>query len=419
MVRFIHAADLHLDTPFKGLSNLNNELARRLKDATLKSFRKIIDLCIQKKVDFLVISGDVFDSESKSLKAQKEFISEVTRLAKHGINTYFNCGNHDPLNSWVNILQIPDKVYRFGSSEVEYATYQKNEIAVDIYGISFEKKECKENLAAKYKVRNDPSPISIAVYHGTVGQSGPHENYAPFELQDIMSERFDYWALGHIHKRQIVHEWNPTVVYPGNPQGRDFGETGAKGCYLVEIITGSCPKLEFIPTDLIRFEVVNIDSTNVSTINELTDKIEQAPATIADYNDNVSYIFRIVLFGKTALHTELKNPGAAEELIISLNDDELSQSNFIWFDKLEVKTQPNIAIEEIKLRNDFPSDVLKTFEQYQLDQNTAKALFDKVEAQFSNHQAKREMFKLSEENKNEIIENAKWKLLDQLLKQKE
>ncbi len=125
MVKFIHTADLHLDTPFKGILNLNTDLGNKLKDATFKSFKRIIDLCIERKVDFLIISGDVFDSENKSLKAQREFISEITRLSDHGIYTYFNCGNHDLLNSWLDILQLPDKVHRFGCSEIECVTYKK------------------------------------------------------------------------------------------------------------------------------------------------------------------------------------------------------------------------------------------------------------------------------------------------------
>ena len=117
-VRFIHTADLHLDTPFKGLSRMNSDLSKRLKDATFRSFRKIIDLCSDKKVDFLIISGDIFDSENKSLAAQLRFVTELKSLSEKGIPVYFICGNHDPLKSWLDTIELPDKVIRFGPPEV-------------------------------------------------------------------------------------------------------------------------------------------------------------------------------------------------------------------------------------------------------------------------------------------------------------
>jgi exonuclease SbcD len=418
-IKFIHTADLHLDTPFKGLSNLNADLANKLKDATFKSFKRIIDLCIERKVDFLIISGDIFDSENKSLRAQKEFISEITRLSNQGIHTYFNCGNHDLLNSWLDILQLPDNVYRFGCDNVESITYTKNGSSIaDIYGISFEKKEVRKNTAAKYKLNDNPSPISIAVHHGTIGKAGIHENYAPFKIEDIINQKFDYWALGHIHTRQVIHEAEPMIVYPGNPQGRDFGETGAKGCYLIEIESGLKPIAEFIPTQLIRFEIINIDLTEETTINVLSKKIEDASKVIDNYDENVSYILRIVLTGRTLLHTHLRKPGELDELIKSFNDEQLFQSNFIWIDRIDLRTQSIIPIDEIKKRNDFPADVLKIFEEYENNSKDLAQLIEIAEIDFLSHLAKKELTSsFTEIEQKEILEKAKWILLDELIKE--
>ena len=302
-VKFLHTADLHLDTPFKGLSIWNSDLASKLKDATFESFRKIINLCLKEKVDFLVISGDIFDSENKSLAAQLKFVSNIKRLSDKGIPTYFICGNHDPLSSWLDTLQMPKNVFRFDSSKVEKFTYKKDNISIaDIYGISYQNKVVKKNLALKYKLSTNPSPISIAILHGTIGAAGPHENYAPFNVEDVVNKNYDYWALGHIHKRQIIHKSNPTIVYSGNPQGRDFGETGAKGCYLVEINEVNSPLIKFIPTQHIRFEKVEVDLSDENKIDCLSDKIEEAKDNIADFDENVSYILRITLKGRTPLH---------------------------------------------------------------------------------------------------------------------
>ncbi len=418
-VRFIHTADLHLDTPFKGLSNWNKELADKLKDATFKSFKRIIDLCLTKNVDFLLISGDIFDSENKSLAAQLKFVSELKRLSENGIPTYFICGNHDPLNSWPDTLQLPENVFRFGSSKVETITYKKNEEPVaDIYGISYQNKVIKKNLALKYKLSSKPSPISIAILHGTIGNAGPHENYSPFKTEDIITKNFDYWALGHIHKRQIIHNSSPAIVYSGNPQGRDFGETGAKGSCLVEIKAGEKPKIEFTPTQLIRFEEVEIDLSGENKINILTDKISGIKNNIDDYDENASYILRITLKGRTQLHSQLNKQGEIEKLMEDFNEGQLSQANFTWIDQIDLKTQPDIDIDIIKKGTDFPAEILKMFDDYEKDEKKLEGLITNIDEGLTSHQVKRELTVLSESEKNEILEKTKFMLLDQLIREK-
>jgi DNA repair exonuclease SbcCD nuclease subunit len=417
-IKFIHTADLHLDTPFKGLSNWNSDLADKLKNATFKSFKKIIDVCIRRKTNFLIISGDVFDSENKSLAAQLKFISELKRLSDKGIPTYFICGNHDPLSSWLDTLQLPKNVFRFNSSKVENYTYKKDNISVaDIYGISYQNKVVKKNLALKYKLSSNPAPISIAILHGTVGVAGPHENYAPFKVEDVANKNYDYWALGHIHKRQIIHELSPTIVYPGNPQGRDFGETGAKGCYLVEINAGNSPQTEFIPTQLIRFEEVEVDLSDENNIDRLSDKIEEAKDKIAVFDENASYILRITLKGRTPLHSQLNKPGEIEQLLDLFNEGQLNQTGFTWIDQIELKTQPEINIEQVKKGTDFPSEILKMFSKYEKGSDKLQELINNVDEELTSPQAKRELAELSESEQKEILEKSKWILLDQLIRE--
>src|SRR6056297_2171810 len=206
-VKFVHTADLHLDTPFKGLSNWDNQLASKLKDATLKSFYNIIDLCIQEKVDFLIIAGDIFESEIKSLAAHLAFYNALKKLSDNNIATYIVCGNHDPLSSLADFKELPDNVFLFNSSKAGKETFYKDGKALaDIYGISFENKIVKKNLAKTFQLEDGHSPFSIAVMHGTIGNPGPHENYAPFTKDDVINKGFDYWALGHIHKKEIIRQ---------------------------------------------------------------------------------------------------------------------------------------------------------------------------------------------------------------------
>lgn len=416
-VRFIHTADLHLDTPFKGLSRLNSDLSKKLKDATFKSFRKIIDLCLDKKVDFLIISGDIFDSENKSLAAQLRFVSELKSLSDKGIPTYFVCGNHDPLKSWLDAIGLPENVYRFDSSGVQFHVFRKDDDAIaDIHGISFSEKAVKKNLAADFKLAPVPAPISIAVLHGTAGSPGPHENYAPFSREDVANKGFDYWALGHIHKKGIVSASNPTILYPGNPQGRDFGEDGEKGCYLVEISKDHDPVVEFMPTQIIRFENLNINMSALDKIESLQGKINKELEKAENYNEDVNYILRINLTGRTGLHKSINDKAEINELTELFNEGQLNQQYFRWIDQIYVNTQPDIDIEMIKNGTGFSAEILKSFDMYLEDYKKLADLIKEVEEDFANAQAKKETADFTDNTEKEIIEKARMILLDKLIK---
>lgn len=415
MLRFIHTADLHLDTPFKGLSQWNSELSKKLKDATFNAFKNIVNKCIELQVDFLVIAGDVFDSESKSLMAQLKFVKELERLNSVNIPVYLICGNHDPLSSWLPSLSLPENVVRFDSKKPTKVTFVKNGIALaDIYGISFQRKVVSENLSIKYKIEEPSAPFSIAILHGSLGSNDKHETYAPFTLNDIIRLNFHYWALGHIHKAWIVKDENPTVLYPGNPQGRDFGEQGSKGCFLVELAENTKPKLEFIPIHSIRFEIVNANLTDKQSQSELDETINRSIEAIRDYDPNESYVIRLILNGTTTLHKELWQDGQVSSLQQLRNEDQLINNPFIWIDSIDLNTRPVLNIDELKEGNDFVAEVLQNLEKYKNDE-ILDSTINILNEEISSPQFKRELKALTEEDKELIIEKIKWKLIDKLI----
>ncbi|OFY67855.1 MAG: hypothetical protein A2Y71_14125 [Bacteroidetes bacterium RBG_13_42_15] len=414
-VRFIHTADLHLDTPFKGLSRWNSDLSKKLKDATFKSFKNIIDLCSDRRVDFLIISGDIFDSENKSLTAQLRFVTELKSLSGKGIPVYFTCGNHDHLKSWLDSVDLPENVHRFDSSGVQFQTFKKGDAAIaDIHGISFNEKAVSRNLAAEFRLAPDPAPISIAVLHGTIGNPGPHENYAPFSREDVTGKGFDYWALGHIHKKRVISASNPAIFYPGNPQGRDFGEQGEKGCYLVEISESHDPVVEFIPSQVIRFENLEIDMSAVGKIESLQDKINEALEKVENYNEYVNYILRINLTGRTGLHKSINVKAEIDDLVEFLNGGQLNKQYFRWIDQVYVNTRPDIDIEKIKNGTGFSAEILKNFDTYLEDDNKLTELINNADEDFVNAQARKEAGDFTENTKKAILEKARMILLDKL-----
>ncbi|WP_409294822.1 exonuclease SbcCD subunit D [Peribacillus sp. SCS-26] len=256
-VTFIHTADLHLDSPFLGIRNMPGEVMHRLREATFTAFKKTVDAAILLKVDFMVIAGDLYDGENRSIRAQVRFRKEMERLSEHGIGAYIIHGNHDHLTgSWVK-LDFPGNVHLF-SGEYERKVFKNREGAiVHLYGFSYPHRHVVDRMAVRY-VKEAGADFHIALYHGSLEGSTGHGQYAPFSLGELLEKDMDYWALGHIHKRQELHEF-PAVVYPGNIQGRHRKEEGVKGCYFVRMSENLIEK-EFIETSDIIWDKLKLES---------------------------------------------------------------------------------------------------------------------------------------------------------------
>ncbi|MGG3773832.1 DNA repair exonuclease [Heyndrickxia faecalis] len=233
-IRFVHAADLHLDSPFAGLRKLPPALFERVKESTFRAFKNLCDLTIEKEADFLLICGDLYDGEDRSLKAQVRLKKQFERLQEAGISVFVLHGNHDHLSgSWTK-LDMPANV-RIFSERVEAKSFTaKNGSKVHVYGFSYPKRHVLENKTDEYRKTGD-ADFHIGMLHGYLeGGTKMHQPYAPFALQDLLEKGMDYWALGHIHKQQILHT-HPYIIYPGNIQGRNRKETGPKGCMVTEM----------------------------------------------------------------------------------------------------------------------------------------------------------------------------------------
>lgn len=420
MVKFIHCSDLHLDTPFKGLTRRDPAHAERQRKATTESFSRIIDLCIERNADFLIIAGDIYDSANRSVATQIGFAKELRRLDDRGVHVFIACGNHDPLSDWLPAAKLPENTCRFVSDRVERVRLERDgQVLADVYGISFGEERVTENLASHFTLANEPAPVSIAVLHGTVGAAGPHEHYSPFRVEDVETKGFDYWALGHIHKRNIVREAFPAIVYPGNPQGRDFGETGPKGCVYVEIEPGVAPSVEFIPTQTIRFEDVTVNISGEEDYERLGSLAEELPRRVADYDPESGYVFRIRLEGRTPLDPDLRREGEAEALADQMNASAAGVAGAAYVDSIEIRTRPDIDLDAIRAAGDFPAEVLKLSDALRSDPEELHALFEEVGAEFRYGAARREIGSLGGERMKEILEESTMKLLGRLVEDAE
>ncbi len=247
----------------------NPDLQKLLHKSTFEAFDRIITTALENKVDFVLIAGDIYDSENKSLRAQFKFREELTRLLENGIPSYIVYGNHDPLDRWSETFKEIDGIHIF-RDEVECKVVKKNgDVLAKIYGISFGKADTRERLVLKFPEADGDIPC-IGLLHANVG-GRLDDPYSPCTVEELNSKRMDYWALGHVHNYEIIQKANPAIVYPGCSQSRNATETGEKGCCLVTLSPGIDPDIQFISTDIVRYAQDNIDISSCSKIDEVID----------------------------------------------------------------------------------------------------------------------------------------------------
>jgi len=410
---FIHAADLHLDSPFKSIAHLDTQLADRLISESQAAFNRLIQRCIDEKVNFLLISGDAFDSGSGNLSGQLHFLSGMKKLESADIPVYLICGNHDPLDKWSSHLDLPSNVYQFSGDKVERIGQTIDDKSVGIYGISYPTRDEQRNLAQLFK-SDSSDAFSIGVLHGNFGSNTGHANYAPFTLTDLQTAGMDYWALGHIHKRQIVSESQPLAIYPGNIQGRHFNETGLKGCMKIHVKNGDVHSTEFLPLSEVVFERLELDISDVDNLNEFHDRLAHLAEDTA-YGKEISILVRLTLRGATPLHSELN-----EEDIRSYFHEQIQDfsSQFIYIDRIIDNTRPAFDIEERIQSADFVGDVLRRFESLKEDESQLKTLAFELFEDIRSSKFNRYIPELTEQECLEILEKGQWNLIERLIQDK-
>jgi DNA repair exonuclease SbcCD nuclease subunit len=355
-VRFVHAADLHLDAPFAGVDASDPRVRSALVASTIEAFERIVTLCIGERVDFLVISGDVYDN-SRSMTAQLRFQRQTVRLAEAGIAVFVAQGNHDPADGWTAGLKLPETVRYFSTSEVERVPYERDgHVVCVLYGRGYEHAAEERNLAKGFS--RDPSdPIAIGVLHTNVGGREGSENYAPASMDDLRAARMDYWALGHIHKPEVLSE-TPAIVYAGCPQGRSPKEDGVRGCYLIEM-DGHRAETRFIPTCSIVWERLSVDVTGAAGIEDVRDALRDACGDARSRADGSPAIVRIDLLGRTDAHAALIRGGVFEELVRDLREEQLAGGPWVWMDRVLDRTTASLDIDTLRDSEDFAGDLVR------------------------------------------------------------
>lgn len=367
---FIHCADLHLGEPFSDIHmSGSGPWNERIGQATFKSFEKIVDAALDNRVDAILISGDVYNSDHHSLAAQMAFARELYRAAQAGIQVFIVHGNHDPGEAWRADIPLPESVHIFPSGHVSsFPLIRDGANVAVVYGISYKTRHVSENLAREFR-KNGNDLFSIGMLHTDVGSSSG--DYAPCSLDDLKSVGMNYWALGHVHTR-VTLSTDPYIVYPGNTQGLNSKETGPRGCWLVDVGAYGTVTMKFIETDTIRWLDMPVDITGLGQIEELISLIEKQRAGLKEQTGRPNVI-RLIIEGNGILHRAIGSEDGKDYILQQLNDREQHRYLFAWFIDLLDHTKAGININERREFPDVTGNYLKAYERMrQRDESSLK-----------------------------------------------
>lgn len=371
-VRFVHAADLHLDAPFKGIDAEDPRVREELVASTYRALDAIVETCISRNADFLVVAGDAYNHAEKSLRAQFAFRDACARLADAGIRVFVARGNHDPASGWSAGLAMPENVHVFSEREVERVPVVRDgEEVCAVYGRSFRTAAETENLARGF-ARAPADRIAVGVLHANVGGRTDYEPYAPCSLDDLRAAKMDYWALGHIHKPELLSD-DPAVAYAGCAQGLDPSETGLRGCRVVTVDEHGVTS-ELVPTAAVLWQSEAVDCSQAETVADVHEGLVRALDRVRETADGRPTVVRVELTGRSAAHRELRRPGVLRDLVAEVRADAVAREPWMWLDRAYDRTRPAIDVEAVRCGADFAGDFVRLADEIADDPALAEAL---------------------------------------------
>ncbi|MCP4350472.1 MAG: DNA repair exonuclease [Desulfobacterales bacterium] len=369
MFTFLHASDIHLDSPLLKLDHYEGAPVDALRRATRRALENLVELAIIKEVDFVLITGDLYDGDWKDYNTGLYFVSQMSKLREAGIPAYIITGNHDAASKTTKTLRLPDGIHLFPTDKPDTVCLDDMDIA--IHGQGFLKPAVKKDLSTSY-----PQAVSgcfnIGMLHTCATGREGHESYAPCTIDGLRSKGYDYWALGHIHKHEVLRE-DPLIIFPGNIQGRSIRETGPKGCVIVDVDDRGYAAADFHSLDVIRWLLCKIDVTHTSDGYDVVDSACRQLEEFLENNEDLPLVARVEISGASPAHELL-----AADPERWTNEIRSSAVDFsggrIWIEKVKLLTK-------LPDKNEFPGhldgpvgELLQFFDEIQSDPDRLKSL---------------------------------------------
>ncbi len=335
------------------------DLAESLADAPFRAFEAIIDLTLSSGAAFLVIAGDVFDSELPSASARFRFRAGVERLNERGIPVFVAPGNHDPFPAaWPDSVPYPANLRVFDAGEVRFYPVERDGARIaEVGGVGHGSTRITENLALRFAANEasgggDGRPFRVAVLHADIDSDPGVQPYAPAALGDLSGAVADYWALGHVHNFRVLRESAPAAVYSGCPQGRAVNEPGPRGAVLVSVdALGRC-RTGFHRTCALEFRVLTLDRlAQAEEFDALFRLVREASG-----EGEVPRLVRLRLAGPSPLNRELRASDRGE--LRELFRRELARSGSgIHLESLVIDTCGVYDAARLEAEDGFAADV--------------------------------------------------------------
>jgi DNA repair exonuclease SbcCD nuclease subunit len=353
MFQFIHAADIHLDSPLRGLSGFDDAPIEQIRTATRRAFENLVDLAIRESVAFVLIAGDLWDGTWPDAGPGLFFIRQAKRLRQAGIPIYLVKGNHDAENTLTRDLRFPDNVHVFGHLRPE--TLRPAGLNVAIHGQSFREKNITSDLAGLYPAAV-PGAFNIGLLHTCLDGDARHYAYAPATAEALAAKGYQYWALGHVHQRRELERDGVPIVFPGNLQGRYIPETGPKGCEVVSVDDDMKTVSRFEPLDVVRWLEESVDLSGASTLEDADHRVMEALESAKSIHTGRLLAVRLHLQGVTELTSELPR---GEDLRDRFNGIAIDLGD-IWLERIMVEMLPPEATSEFPLADEIRELVAET-----------------------------------------------------------
>ncbi|UOQ43520.1 DNA repair exonuclease [Halobacillus salinarum] len=407
-LRFIHSADLHLDSPFIHTSHLPEQIVEQLRKSTFEAFDRLIEAAIYEKVDFILIVGDLFNEASRSLKAQIHLRNGFRKLEKESIQVFVSHGNHDFMNGTKYPIDYPENVVVFKDESVQSVPFYKNgRHAANILGFSYVQQRVTDNKVHEFK-RTADEVIHIAMLHGSLfSHAGEHEVYAPFLMEELFRQFMDYWALGHIHARHFLSS-DPPVLYPGNIQGRSRKEEGVKGAYLVDFSHNGW-EFTFLPLQSILFEETIIDCRGLEKPQDLETLFLHTKEELQSLHSKV--LATLYLKGDSGNLERWKTEGLIDSWVEEANREEELENSWVYFMNVKVIDLPSYDEEKLRKSRHISGEFLRGIEEL-----TDTEWEEWLASLYKHKQFYPYLYPLTEEDKAELIEEVKQSTLSRLLK---